>query len=105
MSARRRHVPLRSCVGCRKKNSKREMLRVVADQNNGVAFDAGGKLPGRGAYLCSTCATSVGGIRKKRLEHTLRARITDTEWNKVITDLKAHAITPANPQDTLTKSR
>ena len=105
MSARRRHVPLRSCVGCRKKNSKREMLRVVADRNNGVAFDAGGKLSGRGAYLCLTCATTVGGVRKKRLEYTLRARITDTDWNKIITDLKAHAVTPANRQDALTKSR
>ena len=105
MSARRRHVPLRSCVSCRNKNSKRDMLRIVADRNNGVAFDAGGKLSGRGSYVCLTCAATVGGIRKKRLEHTLRARITDTEWDKVIKELKAHAITPANPQDALTESR
>lgn len=98
MSARKRHVPLRSCVGCREKNAKRGMLRIVADRNNGVTFDASGRLSGRGAYLCSTCAADADGIRKNRLEHTLRTRINDTEWNKVITDLKAHTIAPANRQ-------
>jgi predicted RNA-binding protein YlxR (DUF448 family) len=100
MSARRRHIPLRSCVGCREKNSKRDMLRIVAGRSNGVAFDASGTLSGRGAYLCSTCA-AVDGIRKNRLEHTLRTRINNTEWDKVITDLKAHAATPANRQGAL----
>ena len=98
MSARKRHVPLRSCIGCREKNSKRGMLRIVADRDNGVTFDARGTLSGRGAYLCLTCAAAVGGMRKNRLEHTLRLSIDDTEWNKVITDLKAHAIAPANRQ-------
>ena len=101
MNARKRHVPLRSCVGCRKKNSKRGMLRIVADRNNGVAFDASGTLSGRGAYLCSICAAAVEDIRKNRLEHTLRTSINDAEWDKVITDLKAHATTPANRQDAL----
>ena len=98
MSARKRHVPLRSCVGCREKNSKRGMLRVVADRNKGVTFDASGTLSGRGAYLCPKCAAAVDGIRKNRLEHTLRTRIDDTEWDKVIADLKTHAIAPANRQ-------
>lgn len=101
MSARRRHVPLRSCVGCREKNSKRGMLRIVADQNNGITFDVGGKLSGRGAYLCSACVAAIDDIRKSRLEHTLRASINDDEWDKVITDLKAHAPTPANRQGAL----
>ena len=101
MSARRRPVPLRSCISCREKNSKRGMLRIVAARSNGVTFDASGKLSGRGAYLCSTCAATVGGIRKNRLERTLRTSINDTEWDKVITDLKAHAITPANRQGAL----
>ena len=101
MSARRRHIPLRSCVGCREKNSKRGMLRIVAGRNDGVTFDASGKLSGRGAYLCSTCAAAVDDIRKKRLERTLRTSINETEWDKVVTDLKAHAIAPANRQGAL----
>jgi len=74
------------------------MLRIVADRNNGVTFDASGTLSGRGAYLCPKCAAAVDGIRKNRLEHTLRTRIDDTEWDKVIADLKTHAIAPANRQ-------
>ncbi len=77
------------------------MLRIVADRNNGVTFDTSGTLSGRGAYLCSTCASAVNGIRKNRLEHTLRTRIKDTEWEKVITDLKSYATTPANRQGAL----
>ena len=77
------------------------MLRIVADRNNGVAFDPSGALSGRGAYMCPTCAAAVDSIRRNRLEHTLRTSINDTEWDKINADLKAHAFAPANRQRTV----
>ena len=47
---RSKHIPQRTCVGCRKVLSKRELLRIVRT-SNGVTFDPTGKLSGRGVYL------------------------------------------------------
>lgn len=45
-----KHIPQRTCVGCRTVLSKRALTRVVR-QPDGVQIDPTGKLPGRGAYL------------------------------------------------------
>jgi len=50
-SARRgKHIPQRTCVGCRAVADKRSLVRIVR-ASEGVQVDPGGKLAGRGAYL------------------------------------------------------
>lgn len=49
-AARRRHVPQRTCVGCRQVQDKRTLIRLVRTAE-GVGIDPTGKAPGRGAYL------------------------------------------------------
>ena len=45
-----KHVPQRTCVGCREVLPKRKMIRLVRT-TEGVQVDLTGKLAGRGAYL------------------------------------------------------
>jgi uncharacterized protein len=45
-----KHIPQRTCVGCRTVLSKRALVRVVRTAD-GVLVDPTGKLAGRGAYL------------------------------------------------------
>ena len=45
-----KHVPQRTCVGCREILSKRKLIRLVRTAD-GVQVDPSGKLAGRGAYL------------------------------------------------------
>ena len=45
-----KHVPQRTCVGCREVLSKRKMIRIVRT-TDGVQVDLTSKLAGRGAYL------------------------------------------------------
>jgi predicted RNA-binding protein YlxR (DUF448 family) len=47
---RGKHVPQRTCVGCREVHSKRSLIRVVRNPE-GVFVDPTGKMAGRGAYL------------------------------------------------------
>jgi uncharacterized protein len=52
----RRHVPERTCVGCRTTRPKGELLRLVlpaAPETATVVVDRTGKQSGRGAYLCA----------------------------------------------------
>jgi predicted RNA-binding protein YlxR (DUF448 family) len=45
-----KHVPLRTCIGCRMVLSKREMIRIVRTPQ-GIFIDPTGRADGRGAYL------------------------------------------------------
>jgi uncharacterized protein len=45
-----KHVPQRTCVGCRTVMAKRSLIRVVRTPD-GAVVDPTGKLAGRGAYL------------------------------------------------------
>ncbi len=53
MQAKSKHQPVRTCLVCRKRRPKRELLRLVVDKQTGeIVFDASQKAPGRGAYVC-----------------------------------------------------
>ena len=69
-----KHVPLRTCVGCRETLPKRQMLRIVRTAA-GVQVDPSGKLAGRGAYLHDQRDCWVRGM-KGALAHALKAELT-----------------------------
>ncbi len=43
---------MRTCVVCREKRPKRELLRIVRTPDGEVMLDASGRLDGRGGYVC-----------------------------------------------------
>jgi uncharacterized protein len=45
-----KHVPLRTCIGCRTVLPKRDLIRIVRTEH-GLVVDATGKVAGRGAYV------------------------------------------------------
>lgn len=46
------HLPIRMCIGCRKKRKKGEMVRFKQGENRILFIDEKQKLDGRGFYLC-----------------------------------------------------
>lgn len=71
-----RHIPERTCIGCRQVKSKRELVRIVRTAGAGVVVDEKGKTAGRGAYLCRTKRCWEQGMKGNRLESVLRAALT-----------------------------
>ena len=51
---RQKHVPQRTCVVCREKKDKRDLLRIVNNAEDGIIIDLTGKKNGRGAYVCDS---------------------------------------------------
>lgn len=74
-----RHVPLRTCIGCRATLSKRELIRIVQSADGVVQFDPTGKRPGRGAYLHTDPDCLKESMRKGRLAHALRATVSSID--------------------------
>ena len=67
--------PVRTCVGCRKRELAVELLRVVAVGGNGeyaVTVDPARKLPGRGAWLHPEQECLDAAIRRRAFVRALR---------------------------------
>jgi len=71
---RRKHIPQRTCVGCRQTLAKKALVRVVRTEG-GVFIDLSGKMAGRGAYLHKQKSCWEKGI-KGALERALKTTLT-----------------------------
>jgi len=78
-----KHIPQRTCVGCRTVMPKRAMIRIVR-QPEGVQIDLSGKIPGRGAYLHDRRSCWERGL-KGALAQALKTELTSRDRE----DLKA----------------
>ncbi len=75
-AGRGKHVPVRTCIACRQPRAKRELVRVVHTQANTVQIDPGGKLAGRGAYLCRARVCWDQALKGNRLNSALRTSVS-----------------------------
>nr|WP_208300483.1 YlxR family protein [Mycobacterium sp. DL592] len=73
---RRTEGPVRTCIGCRKRELAVDLLRAVAVSNgNGqlaVTVDTAGNLPGRGAWLHPDDRCLEAAIRRRAFARALR---------------------------------
>lgn len=76
-----KHIPQRTCVGCREVLSKRELIRVVRTPE-GVVVDKTGKLAGRGAYLHDARSCWEKGL-KGSLARALRVELTEEDRERL----------------------
>ena len=67
--------PVRTCIGCRKRATKRELLRVIAGSDAhgqpAVVPDPNGTAPGRGAHLHPTSVCYDLAVRRKAFSRAL----------------------------------
>jgi len=73
---KRRHVPMRMCVGCQEMKPKREMVRIVRTPEGEVLVDPTGKKSGRGAYVCPDEGCLEKAVKARRLEKALGREIS-----------------------------
>jgi len=78
---RPKHVPQRTCVGCREVLAKRDLLRLVRTPD-GVWPDESGKLNGRGAYAHANQDCLRKAI-KGGLEGALRTQLSAADRERL----------------------
>lgn len=74
---RGKHVPQRTCVGCRTVQAKRTLIRIVRTPE-GLKVDETGKLAGRGAYLHDRRSCWQLGLNG-RLAQALKVSISEDD--------------------------
>ncbi|MGQ9832471.1 MAG: YlxR family protein [Candidatus Villigracilaceae bacterium] len=92
---RGKHIPQRTCVGCRTVMPKRTLIRIVR-RPDGLHVDPTGKLAGRGAYLHDRRSCWQRGLQGA-LAHALRVELTDEDRERLQAFLSTLPEEPAEP--------
>ncbi len=75
-------IPLRQCVGCGEMKAKKELIRVIKN-DEGVFLDASGRKNGRGAYICADTGCLEKARKSKGLERSLKVAISDEVYENL----------------------
>ena len=82
-------IPQRQCMGCRERKPKRDMIRVVRTPEGAVSLDFGGKMNGRGAYICPNAECLKKVQKSKALERSLEIPIPDEVFDRLAKEMEA----------------
>lgn len=77
-----RNLPERTCVGCRSRAAKSELVRLVLVDGQ-VAVDLAGRRSGRGAYVHRNPGCFTKAIARRALQRAFRQAVEVsqlTEW-------------------------
>ena len=76
-------IPQRQCMGCRERKAKKEMIRVVRCTDGTVSLDFGGKMNGRGAYICPDPECLKRALKSKALDRSLEVTIPEEVYDRL----------------------
>lgn len=85
-----RKKPERTCIVCRDKHDKRDLIRIVRDKEGHISLDSTGKKNGRGAYICTKEDCINNFFKKGALQRAFKMKISPQEIEQVKEDVIAH---------------
>jgi hypothetical protein len=85
-----RAEPERTCVGCRARVGKQDLLRVTRSPSGDVGVDPGGSAPGRGAYVHPDRSCVEAAMRARAFARALRVGLGEMELSKLRLELEEH---------------
>ena len=72
-----KRTPLRKCIGCNEMKDKKELIRIVRNNEGVINVDPVGKMAGRGAYICKSAECFDAAVKAKRLEKSFKTKIPE----------------------------
>lgn len=75
--------PQRMCVACRQMMDKSLLIRIVRSKDGEYSIDNAGKMPGRGAYVCSNedCLRQL--VKKKALNKAFGCAVSESVYGAI----------------------
>lgn len=78
---------LRLCIGCNEMKPKKELLRVVKN-DEGIGLDRTGRKNGRGAYICDDKSCLEKAIKNRGLERSFKQKIDKEVYENLVISLE-----------------
>ncbi|MBP3237706.1 MAG: YlxR family protein [Lachnospiraceae bacterium] len=72
---KQKKIPMRKCIGCDEMYPKKELIRILLDEENRPVIDKTGKLNGRGCYLCNKPECLERAIKTKAINRSMHVNI------------------------------
>ena len=83
-------IPQRQCMGCRERKAKRELIRIVRGTDGNVSLDFGGKMNGRGAYICPNPECLKKVQKSKALDRSLEVTIPAEVYERMAREMEGN---------------
>jgi len=68
-------IPVRTCIGCKCKKPKKEMIRIIRTPDGKIEIDETGKKSGRGAYVCGDVKCLDIALKENSFKKSLKQDI------------------------------
>ena len=75
------------CLGCNEMKDKRELIRIVRTPEGQILADPGGRMNGRGAYLCRDPECVRKAWKTKGLDRAFRETVTRDVYERLEKEL------------------
>ena len=80
---KQRKIPLRTCIVTKEKFEKKDLIRIVRNNEGKVFVDLSGKANGRGAYIKKDIEVLEKAKKSKVLDKQLEINIPDEVYNEL----------------------
>ena len=81
-------IPLRQCIGCGEMKGKKEMLRILRTEDDGIILDATGRKNGRGAYICPSPECMGKARKSKGLDRAFKMSVPDEIYDSLTKEIE-----------------
>lgn len=81
-------IPMRQCIGCSEMKPKRELLRILRTEEEGIILDATGRKNGRGAYICPNAECLQKARRSKGIERSFKTAVPEEVYDSLIKEIE-----------------
>ncbi len=85
---KQRKIPLRKCTGCQEMKNKKELIRIVRNDEGEFSIDTTGKKAGRGAYICPNAECFEKARKLKGLERSFKTAVPAEVYEKLREELE-----------------
>ena len=85
---KQRKIPLRKCVICNERRSKKELVRIVKNNEGEIFVDNTGKANGRGAYICKSEECFKKEEKSNRLAGALKTKIPSSIYETLLEEIR-----------------
>ena len=81
-------IPLRQCIGCGEMKSKKELLRVLRTEDQGIILDTTGRKNGRGAYICPDPECMECARKSRGLDRAFKMPVPDEIYDSLTKEIE-----------------
>jgi len=81
-------IPMRQCIGCGEMKGKKEMLRVLRTEEEGIILDTTGKKNGRGAYICPNPECMKKVTKSKGLDRAFKMAVPKEVYDSLTKEIE-----------------